>query len=185
MITKERLEELIEQGATIWKVPYGTPIETKLNKNSYVCNQLNLREDYLMEYSTEKWSYTMSGLLSHLFETKEDAEEYAEFGNITRTERLELPSWENIESIIEQKKRFGLNHSDRVLAKIITKDSIYYFKLCKDLDLFTFELKQTYIGEDLYEQLSSKFPISLGKVTKNNYDKARRLCVKLFKGEKV
>ena len=96
-----------------------------------------------------------------------------------------MPSWDIIEKIIEQNKRFGLNHSDRVLARIITKDSIYYFKICKDLDLFTFEFKQTYMGEDLCEKLTSRFPVSLGKATKTNYDKACRLCVKLFKGKKV
>lgn len=128
--------------------------------------------------SVGRWAW-----IEDLFETKEDAEEYAEFGNITRTEKLTLPSWDIIENIIEQEKTFGFNHSDRVLARIITKDSIYWFRLCKDLDLFTFQLKQTYIGEDLCEELTSRFPVSLGKATKTNYDKARRLCVKLFKGE--
>ena len=167
MIEKQRLEELIEQGATIW-VLYENKIYPHKAKNIAV-NGFNC--------------VSMGFDFNHLFETKEEAEEYAEFGNITRTEKLELPSWEIIENIIERKKRFGLNHSDRVLARIITKDSIYYFKICKDLDLFTFELKQTYIGEDLCEELTSRFPVSLGKATKSNYDKVRRLCVKLFKGE--
>ena len=185
MITKERLEELIEQGATIYSLDtkyYGCvkylELENKLEKLEF--NQI---EEVKLFITDNGWWHWFS--LKDLYESKEDVDEILEFGNITRMERLELPSWDIIKSLIEQKKRFGLNHSDRVLARILTKDSIYYFKLCKDLDLFTFELKQTYIGEDLCEQLSSKFPISLGKATKSNYDKARRICVKLFKGEEV
>ena len=111
-----------------------------------------------------------------------DLEWHKEFGNITRTETLKLPTWEQIQNIIEQKKKFGLNHSDRVLARIITNDSICYFKLCKDLDLFTFQLRQTYIGEDLCEQITSRFPVSLGKATKENYTLACRKCKELFLG---
>lgn len=120
-----------------------------------------------------------------IFDNQEDCEEYWEFGNITKTQTLKTPNYEQIEIYMDNMKRFGLNHSDRVLARIITKDSIYYLKLCKDLDIFTFQLKQTYIGEDLCEQLSSKFPKPLGKATKENYDNARRICVKLFRGESV
>ena len=178
MITKERLEGLIEKSAVIYSEQFQETINLIETRNWDFFGDGFAECDY-------KTHRCLIINLERLFETKEDAEEYAEFGNITRTERLELPSWENIESIIEQKKRFGINHSDRVLARIITKDSIYWFRLCKDLDLFTFELKQTYIGEDLCEELTSRFPVSLGKVTKTNYEKARRLCVKLFKGENV
>ena len=164
MITKERLEELIEQGATIWKVLYGTPIETKLNKNSYVCNQLNLREDYLMEYSTEEWSHTMSGLLSHLFETKEDAEEYAEFGNITRTERLELPSWEEFNKV----STFTFKRKDGADMEI----AIWHN--CPDDDCKTIKITHS------YDWTACCFEKPL---TRENYDEARRICVKLFKGE--
>ena len=105
MITKERLEELIEQGATIWKVPYGTAIETKLHKYSYVCNDLNLKEDYLMEYEPEDSHYYMAGILSKLFETKEEAVFEEEFGCIERTQRLILPTWEEIQKY----ERFDFN----------------------------------------------------------------------------
>ena len=96
---------------------------------------------------------------------------------------VRFPTWQQIENIIEQKKRFGLNHSDRVLARIITNDSIYYFKLCKDLDLFTLQLKEVYIGEDLCEEITTRFPVSLGKATKENYTLACRKCRELFLGD--
>lgn len=119
-----------------------------------------------------------------LFETREEAEEHFEFGNVTKAITLKFPSYDKIEIYIDNMKRFGLNHNDRVLARIITSDSIYYLKLCKNFDLFTFELKQTYIGDDLCEQIRDKFPKTLGQATKENYDEARRLCVKLFKSNK-
>lgn len=95
---------------------------------------------------------------------------------------VRFPTWQQIENIIEQKKKFGLNHSDRVLARIITNDSIYYFKLCKDLDLFAFQLKQVYIGEDLCEEITTRFPVSLGKATEQNYEKACEKCKQIFYG---
>ena len=160
MITKERLEQLIEQGATIWKVPYGTPIETTLHKYSYVCNKLNLKEDYLMEYSLDDCSYIMSGILSRLFETKEDAEEYAEFGNVTRTERLELPSWEEI----KEKDDCFFNSKD--------------YKICLSVNIEGNRIKifQCVFG-------GGNFIIFDKPITRENYNEARRLCVKLFKGE--
>lgn len=120
----------------------------------------------------------------NVFETEEEAKEFL-YGNVTRTEKLELPMWSDVEKFIEQKKHFNHNHSNRVLLRIITKDSIYYLKLCKDLDVFYFELKQTYIGDNLCEQLSNKFPKCLGRATEENYNLARDLCIKLFKGEEV
>lgn len=176
MISKERLEELIEQSATIYELYMNKNILEIQLKNDWFVIDDGLYERKLSKHPFRSW------WISNLYETKEDAEFVREFGCITRTERLELPTWQQIENIIEQKKKFGLNHSDRVLARIITNDSIYYFKLCKDLDLFTFELKQTYIGEDLCEQLTSRFPVGLGKATKSNYEKACRKCKELFLG---
>ena len=121
--------------------------------------------------------------LKDLFATKQQAEHYLHHANITRTETLPFLTWEDIETYMKKMESFGLNCNDRVLARIITKDSIYYFKLCKDFDLFTFQLKQTYIGEDLCEQIRDKFPVSLGEATEPNFYKAYDEAVRLFKGE--
>ena len=75
MITKERLEELIKQGATIWTI-YHNEVR-KLNPDK---DYISIQNEY-----TEK-----------MFETKEDAEFELEFGNIARTETLKLPSWKKI-----------------------------------------------------------------------------------------
>lgn len=177
MIEKERLQELIEQEATIWFVYKGNvDMKEGIYKDDFI-----LGETHLSIY----WS-TRSHALNYedLFETQEEAEWHKEFGCIEKPQYLKFPNWKQIESSIEYMRKFGLNHNDRVLARIITNDSIYYFKLCKDLDLFTFELKQTYIGDDLCEQIRDKFPKNLGKATKENYYEACKLVKILFLGEK-
>lgn len=177
MISKERLEELIEQGATIYELYMNKNIlEIQLKNDWYVIDD-GLYERKLSKHPFRSW------WISNLYETKEDAEFIREFGCIEKPQYLKFPNWKQVESFMEYMRKFGLNHSDRVLSRIITSDSIYYFKLCKDLDLFTFELKQTYIGEDLCEQLTSRFPVGLGKATKENYTIACRKVKELFLGE--
>lgn len=80
MITKERLEELIEQSATIYSVDTSnkTILSFKICKNE---NDIKLTEK---QYAFFK----------KCFETKAEAEWHAEFGRIERTESLELPTWE-------------------------------------------------------------------------------------------
>lgn len=80
MITKERLEELIEHGATIYSVDTSnkTILSFKICKNE---NDIKLTEK---QYAFFK----------KCFETKGEAEWHAEFGCIERTDRLELPTWE-------------------------------------------------------------------------------------------
>lgn len=175
MITEERLKELIEQGATIYVA------------DTFGVNTITLKQcDYVEENGVLHTQVVVGGYKyfydEYLFETKAEAEWQAEFGCIEKTITLELPTWEKIENIINKMKKFGLNHNDRVLARIITNDSIWYFKLCKNLDLFIFEFKQSYIGDDLCEQIRDKFPIILGEATKENYTKACRKAKELFLG---
>lgn len=180
MISKERLQDLINQGATIYYVV-----------NNEICSlELTFRHNiYLAVEGCFICLYGYKGLQiydNRIFETKEDAEKFLwqeEFGCIEKLQYLKFPNWKQIENHIEYMRKFGLNHNDRVLARIITSNSIFYFKLCKNLDLFTFELKQTYIGDDLCEQIRDKFPISLGKATKGNYTIACRKAKQLFLGE--
>lgn len=172
MISRERLEELIYKCATVYMA------------RAYIEGIYLMPDNFEVNDKELVFKYKIYAVpIEDLFETKEEAEWHKEFGCIERTERLELPTWEEIENIIDKKKRFGLNHSDRILSRIITKDSIYYFKLCKDIDLFTFQMEQTYIGEDLCEQITSRFPVSLGKATKDNYIKVCRKSKELFLGE--
>ena len=84
MITKERLEELIEQEATVYELYIKDILQVKLEKDYFVING----GLYKSRYAFRTW------WLKDLYETREDAEFVKEFGCIERTERLELPTWE-------------------------------------------------------------------------------------------
>ena len=93
MISKERLEELIEQGATIWGVYDYTYSYDKPNKK---VEHINL--DMFYHYYKDIEEFIMrQGDYCNLFETKEEAEWHREFGRVERTEKLELPTWEEFE----------------------------------------------------------------------------------------
>lgn len=148
MITKERLEELIEQDKVFYWV---------FNKEIRMLCNLSVPT-----YWKKNWE--LYG--KDCFETKEDAEEYAEFGNITRTERLPyLPKWEDIE--YENGffiRKFHIKDNYNGLGKLmVIKDSVILVQ-CSSLGV-------------LHEEYFNK------PATRENYNEARRLCVKLFKGE--
>lgn len=83
MITKERLEELIEQGATIWSINKSGNINpVKTNKTCEIQRQYLMKEGQIYSY------------IEQTFETEEEAKWFAEFGCIARTQRLVLPTWE-------------------------------------------------------------------------------------------
>ena len=98
--------------------------------------------------------------LIFLFETKEDAEEYVEFGNIIKTEKLPYVSWE----------------------KFKNKEGNYSFKVYPyDYYCYTdgryVRIKQYYGSLDRI--------VFTKPLTRENYNEARRLCIKLFTGEEV
>lgn len=103
MITKERLQELIEQGAIIYWI-YGKNIEKKTLKHKY--HRFFICDNELNEYNAKLGIGIWKHKLSKLFETKEEAEWHKEFGNITRTERLCIPLYEDV--INDLKNRSGL-----------------------------------------------------------------------------
>ena len=158
MITKERLEELIEKGATIYVICWGRVKELNLNDVEYMEEE---NGDIYYEIADEPRTTD----LSHLFETKEDAEEYAEFGNITRTERLELPSWSDVEKDFER-----LENGTYTIAN---------YKYLISLNL---RIDKPAISEILLITETDNYNWNLSR---DNYNKARRLCVKLFKGEEL
>lgn len=84
MITKERLKELIEQGATIYSTGYREEVDLSL--------PCYIKDGYLIV--DEENDVEPTYLLENLTESLEEAEWQAEFGNIERVERLVLPTWE-------------------------------------------------------------------------------------------
>ena len=82
MITKERIDELIQQKAKIWGIG---------KQGNVFCIGLKFRPHTL---NNKKWLENKYEVYSKFFENLEEAEWYKEFGNIERTEKLELPTWE-------------------------------------------------------------------------------------------
>lgn len=93
MISRERLEELIKQGATIYEVKYGNinPVSLK-NKIRYV----NYKYETITFEPRPDEKYLHHKYFKRLFETKEEAEFAKEFKNITQTETLDLPLFDNL-----------------------------------------------------------------------------------------
>lgn len=153
MISKERLEELIKQGATIYEVKYGkiNPVSLK-NKIRFIHEKYQViafepRRDE--KYRSHKY-------FDKLFETLEEAEWHKEFGCIERTERLKLPTWEEIQKY----ERFDFKD------KNCNRYTIHFISGFKTLAITGI------ISVEFYEE-----------ATKKNYIKACRKAKKLFLGE--
>lgn len=104
----------------------------------------------------------MKANIEYLFENKSEAEFVAKYKNITRTETLDLPTWEEVKS----NKRHNLaifyrNHNE---IQFYIKNNIYIVS-------FDFDGNINFILKD--------------EKTKENYLKACEVCKKLFMGEKV
>ena len=97
MIEKERLKELIKKEATVYMARYYSE-GIHLEPNNFEVNDKELVFKYKI--------YVVP--LEDLFETREEAQWFYEFGKIERIERLEIPSWKEVNKIIEEKKWFHL-----------------------------------------------------------------------------
>lgn len=153
MITKERLEELIKEEATVY-YNYDECVQEKTLNKTYEADSAYL------------WGKIKGGAvrscgypLEDLFETKEDAEFALRYQNITRTETLSLPTWEEINNCIET-KCFG-NHT------------------IANFDSFVFEYKRTKTKTVLGVNRGSE-TIFYDNLTKANYLEACEICRKLF-----
>lgn len=149
MITKERLEELIEQGATIYFVYKGN-VDWKegIYKDDFILGETHLAICW--------------GLQSHalnyqdIFETEEEAEWHKEFGCIERTERLELPTWEEFDG----QKFVWFWDKDH-------KPCCLHYLNCNNM---------------IFVNVDNKV-IEIGELTKENYYEACKLVKSLFLGE--
>ena len=152
MITKDRLEELIKQKATIYFCTFSNIKE--INYNAIPTFWKTHWEDY------EVWMY----------ETKEEAEEYLEFGNIQRTQKLKLPLWN------EMQNKHYIRVEFRVLDRFGKYNEICIFSYNRDHEKYN-NLEITICNEDENQETIFDKPL-----TKENYDEARRICKKLFLG---
>lgn len=154
MIEKKRLEELIEQGATIYEVKYNNinPVSlTNKIRDVYYKNGVIAFEPRPDE------KYLHHKYFKNLFETLEEAEWHKEFGCIERTERLELPTWEEFE---EKKFVWFVDKSQNQCC-------LYYLN----------------VANKIFINISGEV-IEIGDFTKENYTLACRKAKELFLGEK-
>lgn len=177
-ISRERLEELIEQGATIWSEDWNEEVVlSKKNceihdiydeRNRPFMTKLFVREDNIHCPSYDIRSLT-EDVGTGLWQL--------EFGNITRTETLNLPTWEeikgrNLEITFCGKPKIN-DYFDAIWH---TYDGRFRLNCCV-------EEKYISIYDDLpcedYFDSPKKFPY-----TKDGYLSACRLAKKLFLGEK-
>lgn len=161
MISKQRLEELIKEEKGCY-----------ILANAYTIGYIHLNKKYepiiepiengycLWVFTSNEFDFRDSIHDYNLFETKEDAEWYLEFGNITRTETLSLPRFE---SVVEPNKAFLLYEDNYYLAYITPTKQIVinYYKVPRIKNIFNKQL------------------------TKENYIEACKLAKKLFLGEEV
>ena len=119
MITRERLEELIRQGATIYQIGYDGFWEIPLINNKE--KHFDIYHNRLHIYELEKYEYWWDNRwtdcyieLDKLFETKERAEWHCKM-TAERTERFEPPMWEDIE-VIYTCKFINNNECMRLIA---------------------------------------------------------------------
>ena len=95
MIEKSRLEELIEQGATIYTLfIYGVK-PYKLNKSFYIA-EADGEESLMTTFFDDNGNIQpeLIDYLQDIYETKEKAEWVLKYQRIPRTEYLDLPTWE-------------------------------------------------------------------------------------------
>lgn len=154
MITKERLEKLIEEDAVLYWLLRGDIllVDTTL---------INKLGDIAIEYLDETYHCNLTVNISDLYESRDDVEEEREFGSVFRTERLIFPYW-----------------SDVLKGEDI---SIHFQNKRKDI---SYELYVDAHKGGIFIEKDHQV-IWLKQITRENYNKARRLCVKLFKGEEV
>ena len=150
MITKERLEELIGQCATIYTKYGGYISEINLhNKYDYVTDNYLFEADMVAgEIGYRKYPFNM------LFETIEEAEWYKEFGCIERTERFEPLYYDNIDQNYCYEYRFSTKNNHEYTIRVSGKDIILFWTNCNYKEYF--------------------------KNTKEEYDKLIRRCAKMF-----
>lgn len=151
MISKERLEELIEQGATIYSNEYG---EIQLIKE----NDLSLYEigqnNYILYALEPNKKYHNEIFDEDLFETEEEAKWFAEFGCVERTEKFEPLYYDNIDQNYCYEYHFSTKNNHEYTIRVSGKDIILFWTNCNYKEYF--------------------------KNTKEEYEKLIRRCAKMF-----
>lgn len=154
MISKERLEELIEQEATIYDpdTMWKSIGEIKLNKKMKIKD--GRLDGDLGDLGLKGAMCSCFVPLEDLVESKEEAEWIIEFGCIERTERFEPLYYDNIDQNYCYEYRFSTKNNHEYTIRVSGKDIILFWTNCNYKEYF--------------------------KNTKEEYEKLIRRCAKMF-----
>lgn len=161
MITKERLKELIQQRATVYANGIG---EIELIPENDIEIYENGNDSYILYAFEPNRKYKNEIFAEELFKTKEEAEEYLTYGNITRTEKFPYVSWEELNKDFQE-----------------FKNGTYTIVECKYIFSLNIKVNKPAISQIL---LITEYENYNWNYSKENWFKALDLCVKLWKGEK-
>jgi hypothetical protein len=162
MITKERLEELIEQGATIYDL--SSPFEPfeidflKVKIHGFFKDGFNSYIECPTAYNGHQLIFCEYKDL-YEFKNKEDAEWYLKYGKVTKTETISFPTYEKIMHDLEGKTgTYTIIDASNVLLEV-------------NLGKYCIDQIYLYTNED-------KFNWNLSK---EGYEQACEMCVHEFK----
>ena len=160
MITKERLDELIKEGATVWSSTL--ECEITLNKKCYV--YLDDNNSYRLfvfdDFGCEGFLY-----LEDLEEDAETTKFKLKYQNITRTDTLSLPTYQEVNNERVYEQYFCNNIGNN-----------FYFGIANYGTYPTISVTCVNDFRNKYKPFEKKF-------TKTNFYKACELCRKLFLGK--
>ena len=151
---KETLQKKIENGDTVWGVDYINTV-LMLDLRNY---EPKIMPDDRMFRLLDKDGVEQFYPLKWLFDTKEDAEFELEFGNITYTKKLELPTWKQMQENID----WSIDCANRK----------WYLLKSRGNSIIRIE---DWNRNGIYEE----------PLTYENYLEACRICKKLFLGEEL
>lgn len=174
MISKKRLKELIEQKETIYCIVKEPFIAGYSNILKIKELDLSLSINKEIFEDKDKFIYDNHILdFNNLYESKDDAEEYLQYGNRTRIVKFEAPTWEELQRMVNSTTEWNVDFCIDCSHK---QDLIV--SVCRTIG--TMDKEQPYIIRlrHFYECEEIDFEYS-----REGYNKARDLCLKLFYGK--
>ena len=106
MITKEELEKLIKEEATIYEADGEKINQIKLT------SRIEISNDMIIISPTKEKNYIHHKYFNRLYKTKDEAEFALKFKNKTRTETLDLPTWEELQDKVKDLE----DHHDYIIV---------------------------------------------------------------------
>lgn len=163
MISEERLQELIDQKATIWAECYG---EIQLCDESKICYDEFLKTVlYYLSGFMHGGKFVNDGIMPNFLEENVEKGKWCYEMHVSRIERFEPPVWKDVQYDIEKMRTISY--------KFYSIDDIY-------------ELYIDPFQEDLVITISGLHKgYGRWKFTKENYIKACTIARKLFLGEGI